>query len=587
MAGSYSTDLTLIADGSSGTAVEANAYSDASGNSSGDTDNAIQGTTAFVALSPTQNQPREMSILADNGSNVTINAGEVFTLYAFYSVPLVLFDFADSTPGAQVLVGTATGSISSYVVDGADTYYQGGWRQYTVDPRNTPTGNDTGGATGNITSNANRYYGIGYKQTTGPNRASPLGLDAVRYGRMILSAQGGDNTSVNNASPLTSSAANFPQMAAFDDHNTGGALTIGGTSQTLVDSGFHRFGQVIEENGAFLCQGVVRLGVSGTNNEVYFSDSTRTVSFKDTFNTYSSFNRIEIVNAASTVILDSIAFSGLGTTAPGQLEVVDNATVNISGCSFVDMGTTVFQSNSTVSGTAFRQCFSVTSGGGSFSNCIFSRSQSATGAVIASDISDFDSCEWISDGTGYGLQLTAASGTQTTNNTFTGFDSGTDANGGSGGNANSAIRVDVSTGNTLRIEVASGATVPSVDNIAASPGTVQVVQTVNYTIENIRSGTNLQLIEDNGGTLTTIGGVDNVSASPSGVDSGFTVSTDPNNAGRFRVVYSYEYSADRNIYVAAVNVDFQSVYLSDVLGNTDDSIRITQITDRQYDAGSV
>ena len=588
MAGTYSTDLTLIADGSSGTPEEANSYNNGGSLNSGDSDNAIQGTTAFVALTPTQND-REVSLLANNGANLNIPITEVLTLYGYHSVPGILGTTSETPPGAMVIVGTSLANISTYIVDGSDTYYEGGWRNYVVDLSNTPTGPDNSGGTGNGVTNGNQYFGIAYHQNTGPNRASPYNLDAVRTGRMILSCQGGTNAAVDNANPLSSTAANFPQAAAFDDHNTGGALSIGGTSQTLVDGGFHRFAQVRFLNGVYLCQGIVRLGVTGLTNEIYFNDSSRSVAFNDNNLTYADFNRLEVVNAVSTVILDSMSFSALGSTARGNFEMVDNATVDIDGCSFLDMGTFIFQSNATIDDTAFRRCNLITSGSAAFTNCTFSRSN-ATSATSATTTEDFDNCTFISDGTGYAIDLGNFSGTSTmaVNCTFTGYDPGTDANGGAGGNANSAIRVNLqNTTDELTINVASGTGVPTIDNVGAA-GTVTVQQSVNYTIENIRSGTNLQLIEDQGGgTLVTIGGVDNVSASPSGVDNGFTVSTDPNNAGRFRIVYQYGYSADINIYVAAVNVDFQSVYLSDVLGNTDDSIRITQITDRQYDAGSV
>lgn len=592
MAGSYSTDLTLIgtgADGSSGV-VELAAPYERSGNVTGnDGDIVYQGTQSFFATTPTQNA-RAYSLGFDNGSNVTIPSGNVFSIWTIHSVPGILSEQGDATPGIMVGLGTSTtvSTISSYAVGGKATYEEGGWRNYVVDPSNTPTGPDSGGNTGTAASTTgNSHFVMIYYQDTGPSRASPFAVDAIRTGRMILTATGGTSTGVDNANPLSSTAANFPQYQVFDDHNTGAALSIGGTSQTLVNGGFHRFGQIVENKGSYVCKGIIRLGVSG-GSSIYFNDSSRSVVFEDTPDTYADFNRLEIRNAASTVILDSMSFSGLGTTSRGNFEMHENATVDFDSCSFLDMGTFIFQSNATLDDSSFRRCNTITTGGAAFTNCTFSRSNSSI-ATSASTTADFDGCTFLSDGTGYAIDLGTITGTvtQNVNCTFTNYDPGTDANGGSGGNANSAIRVNVASGNSLTLQVASGTSVPTVDNVAASAGTLSVVQTVNYTVENIRSGTNLQLIEDNGGTLTTIGGVDNVSASPSGVDSGFTVSTDPNNAGRFRVVYQYGYSADRNIYVAAVNVDFQSVYLSDVLGNTDDSIRITQITDRQYDAGSV
>jgi hypothetical protein len=584
MAGSYSTDLTLIDSGASGGGTDTTAYSDLTNASLGDadTDNAYQGTTSLVGLGATQAN-RGFSLVTNAAGNITLNAGEVFSVWGLFAGAGVLSSSAANPPGIMVVVGTATNAISTYVVGGSDTYSAGGWRNYVVDLRNTPTGPDNSGATGNSTSNTNQYYGIAFYQLNSVNRSLPVNLDAPRHGRMIFTSTGGDNTSINNASPLSSSAANFPQMADYDDYNAGGTPTFG----SAVDGGFHRFGQVVFKEGVYVCKGIIRLGVNG-GSSTYFDDTSRSISFEDTPDTYADFNRFEIANASSTVVLDSMTFTGLGTTSRGNFEMIDNASVDFDSCSFLDMGTFIFQSNATIDDSSFRRCNTITTGGAAFTNCTFSRSNNSI-ATSASTTADFDGCTFVSDGTGYAIDLGTITGTvtQNVNCTFTGYDPGTDANGGSGGNANSTIRVNLASGNSLTLQVASGTSVPTVDNIAGSPGTLTVVQTVNYTVENIRSGTNLQLIEDNGGTLTTIGGVDNVSASPSGVDSGFSVSTDPNNAGRFRVVYQYGYSADRNIYVAAVNVDFQSVYLSDVLGNTDDSIRITQVTDRQYDPGSV
>lgn len=574
MAGTYSTDLTLIADGASGTPIEATAYADAGALASGDTDNAVQGLSAFVALGPTQVQPREMSILADNGSNLTINAGDIFTLYAYYAVPLVLYDSVDTTPGVQVLVGTAAGSISSYAVDGADTYYEGGWRQYIVDPRNTPTGNDTGGGTGNSVSNTNRYYGIGYKQFTGPNRSSPLGLDAVRYGRMIMTCTGGTGTAVDNANPLSSSAGNFPQMSNYDDYNGGGTPTFG----SAVDGGYHRFGQARFQNGAYVCQGIIRLG---DTTATYFDDSSRAVAFANNFLTYADFNRLEIRNSGSTVTLDSMSFSALGTVARGNFEMVDNATVNIDGCSFLDMGTFIFQSNAVVENTAFRRCDLITVGGASFTGCTFSNSR-ATSTTSTSTLNNFDDCTFISDGSNHAVNLgTISTDTEmSSNNTFTGYAA---TNGSTG---NEAILVNVNTGITLTINVSPGTSTPSVYNTGT--GTVVVQQVVTFTIRNIISGTEIRLIEDEGGgVLTEIGGVENVAATPTGETTGFVVSSDEQNSGKFKVVYSYSYTADRNAFLVAHHLEYRHIYDSYILGNTSETARINQISDRQYDFGSI
>lgn len=573
MAGTYSTDLTLIADGATGVPEEADAYNSAGGFASGDTDNAIQGVSSFVGLTPSQNN-RGNSLLANNGTGLTLTAGEVVTLWGNFSVPLILNTFANAQPGGMVVVGTSTANISTYTVEGSDTYYQGGWRNYVLDPRNTPTGPENGGGTGNATSNTNQYYGVAYWQATGPNRQSPFGLDGVRYGRMIMTCTGGTGTAVDNANPLLSSAGNFPQMSNYDDYNEGGTPTFG----SAVDGGYHRFAQARFQNGAYVCQGIIRLG---DTTATYFDDSSRTISFANNFLTYADFNRLEIRNSGSTVNLDSMSFSALGTVARGNFEMVDNATVNITGCSFLDMGTFIFQSNAVVENTAFRRCDLITIGGASFTGCTFSNSR-ATSSTSTTTLNNFDGCTFISDGSNHAVNLgTISTNTEmSSNNTFTGYAA---TNGSTG---NEAILVNVNAGITLTINVSPGTSTPSVYNTGA--GTVVVQQVVTFTIRNIISGTEIRLIEDEGGgVLTEIGGVENVAATPTGETTGFVVSSDEQNSGKFKVVYSYSYIADRNAFLVAHHLEYRHIYDSYILGNTSETARINQISDRQYDFGSI
>ena len=574
MAGTYSTDLTLIADGASGTPAEANAYSSSGSLASGDTDNAIQGLSAFVALTPTQAN-RGNSLLANNGTGLTLTAGQVVTLWGNFSVPGILTTFANAQPGGMVVLGTSTANISTYAVEGSDTYYEGGWRNYVIDPRNTPTGPENGGGTGNTTSNTNQYYGVAYYQSTGPNRASPFNLDGVRYGRMIMTCTGGTGTAVDNANPLSSSAGNFPQMSDYDDYNGGGTPSFG----SAVDGGYHRFGQARFQNGAYVCQGIISLGSGAT--ATYFDDSSRTVVFANNFLSYADFNRLEIRNASSTINLDSMSFSALGTVARGNFEMVDNATVNITGSSFLDMGTFIFQSNAVVDTTAFRRCDLITIGNATFTECTFSNSI-ATSTTSTSTLNNFDGCTFISDGSNHAVNLgTISANTEmSSNNTFTNYAT---TNGSTG---NEAILVNVNTGVTLTINVSPGTSTPSVYNTGA--GTVVFQQVVTFTIRNIISGTEIRLIEDEGGgVLTEIGGVENVAATPTGETTGFVVSSDELNSGKFKVVYSYSYTADRNAFLVAHHLEYRHIYDSYILGNTSETARINQISDRQYDFGSI
>ena len=54
-----------------------------------------------------------------------------------------------------------------------------------------------------------------------------------------------------------------------------------------------------------------------------------------------------------------------------KLKTKDNATVVITGCSFNNMGTFVFQNNATITGANFIGCDEITHGGAVFSGCVF------------------------------------------------------------------------------------------------------------------------------------------------------------------------------------------------------------------------
>src|SRR6056300_2038250 len=275
MAGTYATDLTTMATGSTGTFTEAQAYNAGATFTTGDTDIYLQGVDAFSALSAQKNANVGQSLIYDRGSNLTITNGSVFSLWGLWPVPSGLATFNNTTPGALLVVGTGTNAISTYVVDGSDTFPFGGWRNYAVDLRNTPTGPNSGGG-----GTSNRYYGMAYFIITAFNRSVLFSIDALRYGRMTMTATGGDGTSVSYVSPLTSTSANFPQMADYNDYNAGGTPSFG----SAVDGGYHVFGQFQTIDGGFQMKGVVSLGTADTS--VYFDDANRSVLIEDAYLTY-------------------------------------------------------------------------------------------------------------------------------------------------------------------------------------------------------------------------------------------------------------------------------------------------------------
>jgi hypothetical protein len=198
------------------------------------------------------------------------------------------------------------------------------------------------------------------------------------------------------------------------------------------------------------------------------------------------------------------------TASAGRLEVVDNATVVFNGCSFTDMDTFIFNGGTnpnTINTTTFRRCNTVTQGGADMDGCVFDDTDSTTAAVVstAATIGDLGSNSpntFIGDGTttpGHAVDMGSYTTTGTVNwrnildngvtNQSEWEGSTQSATAGPQGDANAAIKVNVTSGNALKISVASGATIPTVYNTGT--GTLEITAnevTLTITVKDINTG---------------------------------------------------------------------------------------------------
>lgn len=166
-----------------------------------------------------------------------------------------------------------------------------------------------------------------------------------------------------------------------------------------------------------------------------------------------------------------------------------------------------------------------------------------------------------------------------TNIRFTGYSTGTDANGGSTGNASSAIISNAASDITITCD---GTTVASeVTVLQNGAGAVTVVgQPRNFELTGLKDRTEVRLV--NSSTNTEIAGVENVIGGVgSGINNGggtVTVSgtTDDNTFN-----YAYQYSADTNIFAAILSSStYEVIYLNSTLEDSDKSIPVQQQIDR-------
>jgi hypothetical protein len=603
MPGFYTTDLTTIFTGDASDTISEttiNGWTNAGSLNNADPDIFLQGTAAHSALSGT-NKTGGCTILYQHGSSITSNSSEVIAVWAVWPVPSGIDTFTGNGIVGFAGNGTSSTQLKSWKLSGGDVDPIGGWQQYIFSLSRASTAGIS-----NITPEplTYTYFGIGYNQTATFSKAQLFAIDSTRYGRMTLSATSGNSTSISNADPLSSSAANFPQMAYYDEWNEGTNPTLNSTSiGASIDGGYHKLGHIQYNNGIYVAKGIISLGTSSTS--VYFNDANRTINFKDEFLSFNDFNRLEIRNASSTIILDACSFNFVprnslitSTYAPatprGNLQLFDNALVQLYGCSFVDMGTFTFTTgatNSILDSCIFRRCGAVYPATGStagipMSNCNFINGSNASGMLFLesqNNISNMANCTFStnSDST-VGISISGALSTDSQNptqfifngHTFSGFT-------GSTGNR---WAVDFTGTGFLEIVPTNGCNITQSQVTASGTGTVTVASTpVSFEVTNVVYNSEVRIFKASDGT--EIGGVENIGVTSP--DSG-TVSG-PDSTGRYTLTVNHTLNEAVNVVVINISdlsnpaKSYQPYFYTYTLSSTgNQNLLVSQVLDRQY-----
>ncbi len=303
-----------------------------------DSDLAIHGTVCI-----TQDRAKvggNSQVFTGTGPTLPTN-GAFFVWHKFFA-PNSLQTLAND--GAMVMIGSTTSNCHGWDMDGSDTYEYGGWVNYVVDP--TITHDWVVGTPSGVYNTV----GNGWVLVTAPQKGNPFNTDIIRYGRGESRFTDGDSGN---------GYATFNGYALVNDNPTTG-----------------RFGLIQEIKGGYLYKGLMSLGLTATS--VDFRDSDVNISIDDTTKVVAAFNRIEVHNASSNIEWTGINITALGVQSKGEFEMVDNATVALTGCKFADMSTFIFQSNATLTSTSFQRCGQITHGGADFSLCDFTGYEGTT-----------------------------------------------------------------------------------------------------------------------------------------------------------------------------------------------------------------
>jgi hypothetical protein len=419
------------------------------------------------------------TILYDHTADVTVDTNGAVLVWGFWASPASLSTYANG--GLKIIYGEDVGNFWAWDCSGSDFEPNplGGWYCYALDP--AIGGHDD--LVGTVTSPGS-CIGLAVN-CTAQARGYPFAVNAIRVGRCTLEVTAGDATAYGT----------FAGMESFDTS----------TNQ--------RYGLFQNINGAYRWQGLMSLGVTGTAGD--FRDGNVSIAVANTPNVSSTFNKIEIHHVDTNVEWDNVVMTSPGvgntvaaTASPGSLEVVDNATVAFTGCSFTDMTTFIFNdgTNSNVlTNTTFRRCDKITTGGATLEGCVIDDSNNTTTHVLTASPSaaaKISNTEFISSGTGNGLEIGGtASNITLTGLDFSGYSTTVDAN--------KAIYVNIASG-SMTINISGGSGVTASSHVRTAGATVTVSADVTVTFTGMKDDTEVRVYKTSDDT--EIAGIEDVTA---------------------------------------------------------------------------
>jgi hypothetical protein len=512
----YTTDLTLMADYDTveGTIAEPTVTYTAGRSPDVDSDYPIEGT---VHVSETFNTVGLGGILTSITA-FTLPTGEYIFGWLIWTAPSTIATQANG--GLCMLVGDGLGTFYSFYVGGSDfgTYPYGGWQNFVVDPTGTAKAAD---ATIGTAPTSFEFFGIGCDCITKVSKGNPMANDVFRYGRGEVLINGGQSGSL----------ATFAGLAAVNDPPRWGLFAVA--------------------QGGYQWKGLMSFGPTSLTE---FTDSNIYIVIENTEYVAADFNRLEFNNTSSVINWTNVSITALGTVAKGELEMIDDCTFNDTTGTFTGMSTFIYQSGYNAVGRTWRSCGQVTQGGATLTSCIFDAPAGTVGLLV-DNLDIVTKCSFISDGTGYAVDLGtyAADDTITWDNTDTGY--------GATDTTNATITANVPTGVTLTINVSATGSTPTYNNTAGSPGTISVVagqKSFAFTLNPAITGYEWRLYDVNAtGSLTGAVELDGEETA--------TLSTQS---------YSYTYVSDDAVAVQIIDDNYVESVTFYTFGNLDQSVTV-------------
>ena len=437
------------------------------------------------------------TIMYQHTAAFTVPANGAILAHDLWAAPDALNVYAGSfgvaEAGVSFLIGDTFSVFDVHYVSGSDKppAPEGGWATYCVDPTVTPDG-----SVGSPTTTT--CVGIGIAATA-QARGNPHAMQAIRYGRCEQIYTEGDV-----ATPAT-----FEGYAVIDNAPA------------------DRFNLLKYLGKGYVLRGLQTFGTAAT--AVYFVASDKTITIADDPKVGSSFNGGVVNNASSVLKWTNISIANVSAVAKYSFSNPDNAITEMTGGVLEDLGPFSFGTNSINTGVTYRGQELVTQLGATFSGCTFDKAVGAV-SLLVDNIDIVTGGSFISDGSNHAVQINSIGGGSVTwDNELTGYDVGsTGSPVTTTATGNEAIFVNVASG-TLDINVAAGATIPSVRSAGAIVNVIAGLVTLSISTQ---TGNEVRIKQGS-----------------------YTIQHNQNVVGGVET-YSYTYAADTRVTISVGNSGF-------------------------------
>lgn len=410
------------------------------------------------------------------------------------------------------------------------------------------------------------------------NTARPF--DTIATGSWTTGGNPAQLTSISQVggvfNTLTSIMGNFNNMQ-LDQFTVGlGVRVDGGTVGTpnnfetvrAVDEDTNKWGWWSSSAGSVIGKGKLYIGpASGSATSVFSSVGAKVIFANE--RVAAGFYEIAARGAGTAVSFNLSSISAASSADARWGLTVDSTTQSFSDTNGVwsGGGTLSLSANSSLVGTTLVDCQKLNLNGASVDSIsVLSAATTAGNAFITTSNLGLITNSDFAGSTGHAIEITTPGNYSFSGNVFSGY--------GIDGSTNAAIYNN--SGGLVTINISGGGNSPTVRN--GTGATTNVVNAKVFSVTNVLPETEIRIFRQS--DLVELGGVENVTTGAGA--NNVSTSADPDNAGRYRVIYSYGYTSDIPVFVVAMSLGQLPVRISAILRSTDGSLQLAQTVDRPF-----